>query len=1054
MFHLINRLIGRLSVSRKLILIYALDLSAVIFISTILINEKFIAIDFARREIIGNTYIAELTELFFQTTSPTGFETRADSAARIEQRHGAGMETRELSASLVEHLRTIEQTKDTDSYRQHAMTRSLQTLITRIGNQSNLILDPDLDSYYTMSLVVLRFPELFDLYARISDKALEARRAATSAERTRLQTEYLIIEGKIDAVTDGISSDYTEAFAANRATLAETLRPSRDHLLAAVNQFRSVTHYLALEHSHPISENTIRTANREVEASLAAAWREANTALMGLLTLRIDGLFYRMWWHLGTAVALLLLILTVVYLVARTIAVPIRRLSSVAETVSRSSNYALRAEWHADDELGGLIKTFNDMLEKLNQSRMVERELAASSRAAEAQRKLLEAIPIPLMVTAIPRHQVLHANQAARDWLTDQSSDPWMSGLERSHRFRFFQQLADLGSVNEFEALWESGSEKRWVLLSARRLMYQEQEAVLTAFSPIGRIKQMEERLEIWARVFESSSESIMVTNGHREIVTVNRAFSRASAYEQSEVIGHTPAFLRSDRHQSEFFEEIWNRANRRGSWQGELWIRRKNGEVFPIWSVINAIRDKNGALSNYVVAFLDISERKESEQRISHLAHHDALTDLPNRTLCLDRLSVAMQQADRANQLVGVLFLDLDHFKGINDSLGHHIGDGLLKSVAKRLRGAVRAGDTVSRFAGDEFVVVFSSVENLEEITQIVENRLIPSIREPHHIDGAELTVSCSAGISIYPDDGTTIEILLRNADIAMYQAKQMGRNNARFFTAEMDRSARERLEMEQDLRLAIDNDEFELFYQPRVDAESGRFIAAEALIRWHRPKHGLVPPSCFIPVAEECGLIADIGKWVFSEACRQHAEWRDSGTGRIPVSVNLSIAQFKDPQLLEALKASIERHRVEPEDFELELTESILLDDVNATVQLLHEMKQLGLRLSIDDFGTGYSSLSVLYRFPIDKLKIDRSFVADMLIDHKDLIVTQAIIGLGHTLGLTVVGEGVECVEQRIALSNAGCDELQGFYFSRPLPAKDLARWIAGLNPHQNAT
>ena len=1045
MTQFINRLIGRLSVSRKLILIYALDLSAVIFVSTILINEKFIAINFAKQEIVGNTYIARLTDLLFQERSASATagngEKTSREATELERLYGDGMGTSELSLDFAKSMQALTNETPVHSRQTQAMTRSLQALITRIGNQSNLILDPDLDSYYTMSLVVLRFPELFDLYIRISDKAIEVQRAATPNERRKRQTEYLIIEGRLDAITEGITSDYNEAFAANQA-LSRMLQTSRTQLLATVNQLRSITHYLALEQNIP--EDTVKTSNREFETSLATAWRETNSALTGLLNQRINSLFYRMWWHLGTAVALLLVILSVVYFVARTIAVPIRRLSSVAERVSQSSNYALRAEWSANDELGALIKTFNEMLEKLNHSRLIEQELAASSRAADAQRKLLEAIPIPLMVTAIPQHQILHANRPAHDWLMDQTGDPWMNGLERSHRFRFFQQLADLGAVNEFEALWENGQERRWVLLSARRLTYQDQEAVLTAFSPIGRIKQMEERLAIWARVFESSSENIIVTNSRREIVTVNRAFCRATAYESSEVIGRDPSFLRSDRHQKDFFDEIWDRAARRGSWQGELWIRRKSGEVFPIWSVINAIRDSSGNLSNFVVAFLDITERKENEQRISHLAHHDALTDLPNRALCLDRLSIAIQQAERSGQFVGVLFLDLDYFKSINDSLGHHIGDGLLKSIAQRLRAAVRAGDTVSRFAGDEFVIIFNNVERIDEITHIVDSRLIPSIRRPHRLDGTELTISCSAGIAIYPDDGATIEALLRNADIAMYQAKQTGRDNAKFFTAEMDRSARERLEMEQDLRLAIENKEFVLYFQPRVDAQSGRFLAAEALIRWHRPKHGLVPPSSFIPVAEECGLIIDIGNWVFSEACRQYAEWRDTGTGRIPVSVNLSIAQFKDPALLESLKTAIERHHVAAEDIELELTESILLDDIDETVRLLHEMKQIGVKLSIDDFGTGYSSLSVLYRFPIDKLKIDRSFVADMLIDRKDLIVTQAIIGLGHTLGLKVVGEGVEEVEQRIALSNAGCDELQGFYFSKPLPPKDLVRWI----------
>lgn len=495
----------------------------------------------------------------------------------------------------------------------------------------------------------------------------------------------------------------------------------------------------------------------------------------------------------------------------------------------------------------------------------------------------------------------------------------------------------------------------------------------------------------------------------------------------------------------------MWEAARGRGSWQGEIWIRRKSGEVFPIWAVFNAVRDAGAKISHYVVAFLDISERKEIEQRISHLAHHDPLTDLPNRALCLDRLNVAIQQAERTNRRVGVLFLDLDHFKNINDSLGHHIGDGLLRSVAQRLLETVRAGDTVCRLGGDEFVIVFNGFAEADEISQIVERRLIPLVRQPHQVDGADLFVSCSVGIAVYPEDGKDVETLMRNADAAMYQAKQIGRNNAQFFTAEMDRSARERMEIEQDLRFAVEHQELRLVYQPRVDANSGNLLGVEALVRWQRPHHGLVSPARFIPIAEECGLIVQIGYWVFSEACRQQAAWREAGLGNIPVSVNLSIAQFRDQNLIETLKATMELYQTNPAHIELELTESILMEDASSTIKLLHGIKALGVMLSIDDFGTGYSSLNYLHRFPIDKLKIDQSFVRDMLDDPKDLAVTQAIIGLGHALGLCVVAEGVEEVEQRLALSAAGCDELQGYYFSKPLPANELIQWSKQPMPAQ---
>ncbi len=1043
MFGFIQRLIGNLSVSRKLVLIYVLDLSAVIFVSSILINEKFIAIDFARKEIAGNAYISAIRDTILpeRPTAPKG---RAERLIEAETRYGDGLGSREQALQLADKLRLQDSQSVTAPSRVRALSQAVQALVTRIGNHSNLILDPDLDSYYTMSLVVLRFPELYDVAFRLGEKAL-AVGLATSAETRQLrQTEYLIVEGRLDALTHGMASDYSEAVAAGDASLRNALDPSRARLVAAIEALRGAARRTALDSPAADSAMEIRQGELQVEESLRMAWKDAGTALDGLLDARIDRLFTRMWWHLGAAVLLLLVILSVVFFVARMIALPIRRLAGVAGEVSRTADYSLRASWNSGDELGRLFEAFNGMLGQLDRFRITQQELAASARAAQAQRELLEAIPMPLMVTAIPRHEILHANTPAFAWLHDQAADPWKRGMDRPLRAEFFQQLADRGGVDEFEVNWKGSADDRWALLSARRLNYQGQDAVLTTFAPIGRIKQMESRLELWARVFEASSESIMVTNAEREIVTVNRAFLRATSYEYSEVVGRSPEFLRSGSHPDAFFEQLWQTARTRGTWQGEQWIRRKNGDTFPIWVVINAVRDSDGNVIHFVATFLDISERKDNERRISHLAHHDILTDLPNRALCLDRLKMAIQQAKRNQRRVGVLFMDLDRFKSINDTLGHHVGDGLLQSVARRLLEVVRSGDTVSRLGGDEFVIVFSDVVSAEEVGSIVDNRLIPLIRSPHLVNGVELNVSCSVGIAVYPEDGDNVETLMRNADAAMYHAKEDGRNNAQFFTREMDRAQRERLEIEQDLHGAIERNELRLFYQPRVDALSGELLAVEALVRWQHPARGLVPPAHFITIAEECGLIVPLGYWIIDEACRQQAEWRDTGIGDIAVSINLSAAQFQDEALVDGVRSILLKHRNNSGTIEFELTESLLMIDRGRTIEQLHGIKALGVRLSVDDFGTGYSSLNYLHRFPIDKLKIDQSFVNDMLMDPKDHAITQAIIGLGHTLGLKVVGEGVETMEQRFALASAGCDELQGYYFARPLPVAELHTWI----------
>ena len=1029
------RLIGRLSVGRKLILIYALDLTAVIFVSGILINEKFIAIDFARKEIVGNQYIAVVREALF---APQGDERAFDGnkLRDAELRFGAGMDSGELVTQFAQRIDARD-----PAFRPQTI-QAARALITRLGNQSNLILDPDLDSYYTMSLIVMRFPELFELIEQIRTRTTE--KAATVFEKNRLQTTYLILEGQLDAVIKGIDTDYAEAISAARPTTRQELGAAREPLLAAINRFRDSAHKEVFAEDSALGTTRIDGAADALSDELEHTWAGAGQLLHRLLEARLDQLFERMWIHLGTAAGLLLLILSVVFFVARQIALPARRLADVADRVRATGDYELRARWDSGDELGRLVSGFNGMLEQLNQSRLVEQEMAASERAAIAQRELLEAIPIPLVVTAIPQHEVLHSNVPAQHWLEGRTVDPWLSGLSAPARARFFQQLADQGAANEFEVLWQGADSRNWALLSARRLLYQAQDAVLTTFTPINSLKAMEERLALWAKVFEASSESIMITDGERRIITVNRAFSRSTGYSFEEIAGQTPELLRSDRQPDAHFEDIWRTAVTRGSWQGELWLRRNTGESFPLWAVINAARSDSDQITHFIVVAHDISERKANEQRISHLAQHDVLTDLPNRSLCVERLRLALQLAERQARRVGVLFIDLDRFKNINDSLGHHIGDSLLRSVSRSLLSAVRVGDTVSRFGGDEFVVILNGVADADEILQIVNQRLIPLIRQPHEIEGVELHISCSVGIAAYPEHGVDIETLMRNADAAMYQAKFSGRNNAQFFSIEMDSRARERLDIENDLRHAVERGELRLFYQPRVACRSNRLLGAEALVRWQHPRLGLVPPARFITIAEESGLIVPVGAWIIDKACRQQAEWRDRGLGNIPVSVNLSAVQLRDPSLLEQLETTLKARRTQPRMIELELTESLLMENVDSNIALFHALKALGIVLSIDDFGTGYSSLSYLNRFPIDKLKIDQSFVRDMLDDTNDLAITRAIIGLGHTLGLKVVAEGVEHIEEKQMLAAAGCDELQGYLFSRPLPEDEFVRWV----------
>ena len=1044
---LVSRLLGRLSVGRKLMLIYLLDLTAVIFVSGILINEKFIAIDFAKKEVAGNAYISGIRDGIVDIASAGNgdaqalarLQVRAGEFEAAERMHGAGMDSGDISARLANRLRALQaQGLDGSEAPVDAAISAGRDLLTRVGNQSNLILDPDLDSYYTMSLIVLRYPELLEVVHGIG-RQLRAQ-AASGLPDVQLRTQYLVLEGRLDATLQGVGSDHAEAYAAGGQVLRSSLEASHVSLKAAAETFRQRARLLIDTGATPAALEAARQAQAELLTALRGSWSVAGTALDGLLERRIDTQYGRMGLHLGTALLLLVAILGTVTFVARQIARPLHRLALVADEVRRTGDHSLRAQWHSSDEIGRLVAGFNEMLGQLDREREAQKELAASARAAEAQQDLVEATPIPLMVTAIPGHEVLHANPPAQAWLAGRRGDPWKHGLESAVRARFFQQLADRGAVDEFEVRWRAGAEPAWAVLSARRVRYQGQDAVLTAFAPINHLKLMERRLELWAKVFEASSEGILIVDAEQRILTANHALSRHTGYDLQEVIGEKPAMLLPA-----VAPGMWQAAASRGTWQGELAVRRRNGSEYPAWLMVSGVRESGGTLSHYIVTSIDISDRKKSEQRIRFLAEHDVLTELPNRSLATERLRMAMQSAARSGRKVAVMFIDLDRFKHINDSLGHHIGDQLLRSVSQRLVESVRAGDTVSRLGGDEFVVVLADVDGPDEVAQVVEHRLIPLVRRPHHVEGAELHVSCSVGIALYPDDASDLDELMRHADTAMYQAKAEGKDGARFFTAEMNERTQARMQLELSLRHALEQGQFELHYQPLVQARGGRTVGAEALLRWRHPERGMVPPSEFVPLAEEVGLIVPIGAWVIDEACRQMAAWRREGVPAPGVSVNLSARQLRDDDLIETVRGSLERHGLPAGALELELTESMLMEDAERNLRQLHALRGLGVRLAIDDFGTGYSSLAYLNRFPIHRLKIDRRFVHQMLDDHTERAITMAVIGLGHTLGLEVVAEGVETEGAASLLRQAGCDLLQGWLFGRPMPAVAFAAALA---------
>ncbi|MCM5678827.1 EAL domain-containing protein [Schlegelella sp. S2-27] len=552
-----------------------------------------------------------------------------------------------------------------------------------------------------------------------------------------------------------------------------------------------------------------------------------------------------------------------------------------------------------------------------------------------------------------------------------------------------------------------------------------------------------EKELRLAASVFHNTLDGVMIIDPDRRMVSVNQAFAALTGYSLEECLGQPEAVLRSDRQSIEFYQEIWAAVEQAGRWQGELWNKRRDGEDFLAWMNLVKVSDSDGRVERYVGVFHDITEMRSKEERIRHLAFHDTLTGLPNRTLLQDRLEHAITAAQRTGEPLGLMFIDLDRFKSINDSLGHEAGDALLKEVAQRLANSLRKSDTVARLGGDEFVVLLPRV-GMPHNYGLVAQKLIEALSKPIILDGNAMQVSASIGIACFPDDGIDTMALMKNADAAMYAAKVGGRGTYRFFQPAMTSLAVERLNFEMQLRGAVANGELELFYQPKISLDSGVACGVEALVRWHHPTLGMIPPVEFIPVAEATGIIDALGDWVLEEACRQLRAWRLAGLGTIKIAVNVSARQLQQSDLPEYIASLAQKYEISACDLEVELTESVLMANPEEISGVLSRLRGIGVLVAIDDFGTGYSSLAYLRRLPIDVLKIDRSFVMNADRDESDGQVVKLILGLGSALQLAIVAEGVETEAQAAFLKSCGCTTAQGYLYARPQPAAQLETWL----------
>ena len=678
------------------------------------------------------------------------------------------------------------------------------------------------------------------------------------------------------------------------------------------------------------------------------------------------------------------------------------------------------------------------------------------SRELERFRNLVEQARDPIYLVDPSSGRFLDFNQAAyeslgatREWLLEKRVVDIEETIPDQAAW-----LASMAAVREAGSMTLQGRHCRVdgrcyaVEISVKYIHTPEQDYLIASARDISERLRSEERLRQAASVYQSSRDGIMITDPNGIITAVNPAVTEITGYSEQELLGQTPRLLHSGHHERMFYQQMWAAVEEYGDWSGEIWDRRKDGTIFPEWLTITAVHDDKGQLVNYTGVFSDLSQLRRSEEKLEYLTYHDPLTRLPNRALLNARLDHSIEQAQRHESHLALLLLDLDRFKDINDSLGLNAGDQLLQEVSRRVAGCVREEDTVARLGGDELVVLLEDITLASQAAEVA-HKIQKAMREPHQMQGHEIFLTASIGISIYPQNGATAELLMRNADAAVYRAKQEGRDRFLFYSDEHSREALQRLSLEASLRRALERGEFELHYQPQVYLASGRLAGVEALIRWHHPERGMVPPVEFITLAENLGLIGDIGNWVLDVACQQMAVWRRNGVPVPRVAVNMSAQQLSDEGLVETVTAALRRHGLPTHALELELTETAIMRDPETATAILHALVERGIELAVDDFGTGYSSMAYLQQLHLHRLKIDRAFVQGLPGDKNNTAICRAVIAMASSLGLETIAEGIEEEPQSQFLSGAACHIGQGWLFGRPMPAAELEAWLAAAKP-----
>jgi len=732
----------------------------------------------------------------------------------------------------------------------------------------------------------------------------------------------------------------------------------------------------------------------------------------------------------------------------------LQRLVDALDQVSLGQRgFRLGAQRH--NELGRLGEGFDSMLGALE--RRETESLAAGAALAESEqrfRALFELAAVGVAQTDA-QGRVERVNQRCAQILgwsqADLCGKAWRELADPQDLARLQPQLEALreGQIHEFETearFVRADGTTIWLSLTVASMGAEGVPApgIVTVIQDISSRRAAEEKLRQAASVFESTSEAIMLTDAQARIVAVNPAFTQISGYAEAEVLGRNPRLMQSGRQSPGFYRELWTSLLHTGRWHGEIWNRRKSGEIFPAWVTLSVVKNERGEVTNYVSVLNDLSLMREAQQQLDYLSGHDALTSLPNRTVFREGLQQAIERARRDGRVLAMIFVDLDRFKNVNDTLGHPLGDELLRSASQRLRALLPPTTLLARLGGDEFGLVLDDDASVHGCLACAQ-RLLLDFERAFHIGGHALVVTLSLGISLFPEDASDADTLVRHAERAMYEAKTKGRNAYQFFEPGLAAGVLERLMMETALRGAAGRGELRLHFQPQIDLRSGALAGVEALVRWQHPQLGLVSPVQFIPLAEEVGLISEIGDWVLQQACAQMVAWEAQGL-RVPrIAVNLSVQQIEDPQHMARVAQALAHSGLAGARLELEVTESLIMRQPEQAQRHLQELLSLGVEFAIDDFGTGHSSLAYLRRLPLHRLKIDQSFVRDIGEDSGGEAIVHAVIALARALGLHTVAEGVEQPHQAEFLRHAGCDTVQGYHFGRPMPAAQLLeRWL----------